>query len=96
MATTIKLTRALWIIPVAIITSFVFKTRGQRISIPWFIFLFVAAMLANTYLLSGVPTVGEAVNGLARKGLTLTMFFIGASLSLDTLRQVGLKPLVQG
>ena len=49
-------------------------------------------MLANTYLLPGVPTVGEAVNGLARKGLTLTMFFIGASLSLDTLRQVGLKP----
>ena len=96
VATTIKLTRALWIIPVAIITSFVFKTRGQRISIPWFIFLFVAAMLANTYLLPGVPTVGEAVNGLARKGLTLTMFFIGASLSLDTLRQVGLKPLVQG
>ena len=96
VATTIKLTRALWIIPVAIITSFVFKTRGQRISIPWFIFLFVAAMLANTYLLSGVPAVGEAVNGLARKGLTLTMFFIGASLSLDTLRQVGLKPLVQG
>ena len=96
VATTIKLTRALWIIPVAIITSFVFKTRGQRISIPWFIFLFVAAMLANTYLLPGVPAVGEAVNGLARKGLTLTMFFIGASLSLDTLRQVGLKPLVQG
>ena len=96
VATTIKLTRALWIIPVAIITSFVFKTRGQRISIPWFIFLFVAAMLANTYLLSGVPAVGEAVNGLARKGLTLTMFFIGASLSLDTLRLVGLKPLVQG
>ena len=96
VATTIKLTRALWIIPVAIITSFVFKTRGQRISIPWFIFLFVAAMLVNTYLLPGVPAVGEAVNGLARKGLTLTMFFIGASLSLDTLRQVGLKPLVQG
>ena len=96
VATTIKLTRALWIIPVAIITSFVFKARGQRISIPWFIFLFVAAMLANTYLLPGVPAVGEAVNGLARKGLTMTMFFIGASLSLDTLRQVGLKPLVQG
>ena len=96
VATTIKLTRALWIIPVAIITSFVFKTRGQRISIPWFMFLFVAAMLVNTYLLPGVPAVGEAVNGLARKGLTLTMFFIGASLSLDTLRQVGLKPLVQG
>ena len=96
VATTIKLTRALWIIPVAIITSFVFKTRGQRISIPWFIFLFVAAMLVNTYLLPGVPAVGEAVNGLARKGLTLTMFFIGASLSLDTLRQVGLKLLVQG
>lgn len=96
IATTIKLTRALWIIPVAFLTSFVFKNRGQKISIPWFIFFFVLAMIINTYFLGNLPELGQAINGLARKTLTITMFFIGASLSLDVLRSVGLKPLVQG
>ena len=96
IATTIKLTRALWIIPLALITSFVFKSKGQKISIPWFIFFFILAMIANTYLLNGVPQLGAAINGIARKTLTITMFFIGASLSLDVLRSVGVKPLIQG
>lgn len=96
VATTIKLTRALWIIPVAFATSFLFKSKGQKISIPWFIFYFVLAMVVNTYLLDGVPQLGAAINGIARKTLTITMFFIGASLSLDVLKTVGIKPLVQG
>lgn len=95
-ATTIKLTRALWIIPVALITSLIFRTKGQKITIPWFIFMFIGAMLINTYLLKSVPEIGNAINGLARKALTITMFFIGASLSADTLKQVGIKPFVQG
>lgn len=99
IATTIKLTRALWIIPVAILTSFLFKTKGQKISIPWFILFFVVAMVINTYVLSlsefGVAA-GQFINSLARKALTLTLFFIGASLSTKTLRTVGIKPLVQG
>ena len=96
VATTIKLTRALWIIPMAFATSFIFKSKGQKISIPWFIFFFILAMIANTYLLNGVPQLGAAINGIARKTLTITMFFIGASLSLDVLRSVGVKPLIQG
>lgn len=96
VATTIKLTRALWIIPMAFATSFIFKSKGQKISIPWFIFFFVLAMIVNTYLLSSVPELGSAINGLARKTLTITMFFIGASLSMDVVRSVGLKPLIQG
>ena len=96
VATTIKLTRALWIIPMAFATSFIFKSKGQKISIPWFIFFFILAMIANTYLLNGVPQLGAAINGIARKRLTITMFFIGASLSLDVLRSVGVKPLIQG
>ena len=96
VATTIKLTRALWIIPMAFATSFIFKSKGQKISIPWFIFFFVLAMIVNTYLLGSVPEVGAAINGLARKTLTITMFFIGASLSIDVVKSVGLKPLVQG
>ena len=96
VATTIKLTRALWIIPMAFATSFIFKSKGQKISIPWFIFFFVLAMVVNTYLLDGVPQLGAAINGIARKTLTITMFFIGASLSLDVLKAVGIKPLLQG
>ena len=96
VATTIKLTRALWIIPMAFATSFIFKNKGQKISIPWFIFFFVLAMIVNTYLLGSVPELGSAINGLARKTLTITMFFIGASLSIDVVRSVGLKPLIQG
>ena len=96
VATTIKLTRALWIIPVALFTAVIFRSKGKKLTIPWFIFWFVVAMVVNTYLLDSVPQVGEVINGVARKFLTLTMFFIGASLSVDVLRQVGVKPLLQG
>lgn len=96
VATTIKLTRALWIIPLAIVTSFIFKGSGKKISIPWFILFFVLAILVNTYLLGGVPQVGHIISVFARKSLTITLFFIGASLSMDVLKQVGVKPLIQG
>ena len=96
VATTIKLTRALWIIPLALVTSFIFKGKDRKISIPWFILWFIVAMLINTYALDDVPEVGKAISGLARKGLIITMFFIGASLSTDVLKAVGIKPLVQG
>ena len=88
--------RALWIIPLALATSFIFKSKGKKVSIPWFILWFIVAILINTYLLDSVPQVGKAISGLARKGLIITMFFIGASLSTDVLKAVGVKPLVQG
>jgi uncharacterized integral membrane protein (TIGR00698 family) len=96
VATTIKLTRALWIIPLALATSVIFKNGGKKINIPWFILWFVVAILINTYLLDSVPEVGKTIAGLARKGLIVTMFFIGASLSTDVLKAVGIKPLLQG
>lgn len=96
VATTIKLTRALWIIPVAFLTSFIFRTKGSKVNIPWFILFFVLAMVANTYLLCDYPQIGTVVSGISRKCLTITMFFIGASLSPSILKSVGVKPLVQG
>ena len=96
VATTIKLTRALWIIPLALATSFLFKNKDGKITIPWFILYFVIAILLNTFVLDSVPEVGKVISGIARKCLTLTMFFIGASLSIDTIRTVGIKPLIQG
>ena len=96
VATTIKLTRALWIIPLALATSFMFKSKDRKITIPWFILYFIIAILLNTFVLDSVPEFGTFISGLARKCLTLTMFFIGASLSTDVLRSVGIKPLIQG
>lgn len=96
VATTIKLTRALWIIPLALATSFIFKSQDRKITIPWFILYFIIAILLNTFVLDSIPAFGSTVSGLARKCLTLTMFFIGASLSTDVLRTVGVKPLIQG
>ncbi len=96
IATTIKLTRALWIVPLALVTSVIFRSKGRGISIPLFIIFFVITMLINTYLLTSVPEIGNFINGIARKLLTLTMFFIGASLSRDVLRIVGIRPLFQG
>ena len=96
VATTIKLTRALWIIPLAIVLALLFKNKQQKVYIPWFILWFIVAMLLNTYLLENVPEVGIFISGIARKCLILTMFFIGASLSVDKIKSVGVKPLKLG
>lgn len=96
VATTIKLTRALWIIPLALVTSLIFRSDGKKITIPWFILFFIVAMLINTYLLTDYPEVGKLIADIARKGLIITMFFIGASLSVDVIKSVGIRPLLQG
>lgn len=95
IATLIKCTRALWIIPLALITTLIFKEKNSKIYIPWFIFLFVLAMVANTYIALPSQLTGSLV-WLAKKGLTVTLFLIGSGLSVDVLRSVGIKPMVQG
>lgn len=95
VATTVKLARALWIIPVAFLSTFIFKTKGGKIKIPYFIGLFVLAMIVNTY----VPFVNQYSHYLtdfAKAGLTLTLFLIGCGLSRKVLQSVGFKPLIQG
>lgn len=92
-ATLIKLTRALWIIPLALVTMYIFRERDSKISIPWFIFIFIAAMIVNTYI-SLPQWFVDAMVWVARRGMVVTLFMIGASLSLSTIRQVGVKPLM--
>ena len=95
VATTVKLTRALWIIPLSIFTTFYFKSKGDKLYIPWFILFFIIAMLLNTYL--NIPTkVTSSIVAVSRQCLTLTLFFIGAGLSRNTLKNVGSKPLLLG
>ena len=95
VATTVKLTRALWIIPLSIFTTFYFKSKGDKLYIPWFILFFIIAMLLNTYLY--IPTkITSSIVAVSRQCLTLTLFFIGAGLSRNTLKNVGSKPLLLG
>lgn len=95
VATTVKLARALWIIPISILTAFLFKSKNAKIKIPYFIGLFILAMLVNTYIPSTAIFASHIV-GIAKIGLTITLFLIGATLNFATLKTVGVKPLLQG
>jgi uncharacterized membrane protein YadS len=97
IATTVKLARALWIAPVALLFSFVYRSKKAKIVIPWFIFLFLLATVIRTYTpFEFPPSIFDSLVLLAKAGLTITLFLIGASLSRETLTKVGVKPLVQG
>lgn len=92
VATTVKLARALWIIPVSLITMFIFKNKETKIKIPWFIGWFIVAIVLNTYF-PVFETVSITITNIAKSGLNLTLFFIGSSLSIETLKTIGIKPL---
>lgn len=95
IATTVKLARALWIIPLALITTLFFKDGSQKIKIPYFIGFFILAMLVNTYV-PNIENFSAVIVKIAKAGLILTLFFIGAGLSIKTIKSVGAKPLIQG
>lgn len=95
VATTVKLTRALWILPVAFLSSFIFKSKSDKVYIPWFIFLFILTMVANTFL-SLPNSLTNSIVWIAHKGLTITLFMIGNSLTQDVLKKVGIRPMIQG
>lgn len=95
IATTVKLARALWIIPISLLTAFIFKNKSQKIKIPYFIGLFILAMLFNSYV-PQTATISPIIVNIAKIGLTITLFLIGATLNINTLKAVGVKPLLQG
>ena len=95
IATTVKLARALWIIPLGFLSSFIFKTKGSKVKIPYFIFLFILAIILSTY----VPFIEDykgIIVEIAKKGLTLTLFLIGCGLNRSLIINAGLKPIIQG
>lgn len=101
VATTVKLARALWIAPIALMFAFLYRRRDPaskaKVSVPWFIFLFVAAAAVRTYAPSVLPSsFFESLVNLAKTGMTVTLFLIGSSLSRSTLKAVGARPLIQG
>lgn len=95
VATTVKLTRALWIIPLSVFSTFYFKSREEKIRIPWFILLFVLSMTVNSYV--AIPAMlSHTIVLLSKKMLVVTLFFIGGGISRATLKAVGTKPLLLG
>lgn len=101
-ATTVKLTRALWIIPVAIVTSLFFKTsKSKKISIPWFIAFFILAIIVKHYglKLCNDPRLLETfshLSWLGHKGLIVALFFIGTSISITNFKKAGRNLLLLG
>ncbi|MFD2717682.1 YeiH family protein [Hymenobacter monticola] len=95
VATTVKLARALWIIPVSLGTALAFKQPGVKVKIPYFILGFIAAMLLNAFV-PAIRPLAPFMTHLAKIGLTVTLFFIGAGLSTAAVRAVGVRPFVLG
>ena len=100
VGTTVKLARALWIVPISLLAAVYMARTGHsqgrlKVKVPWFIFLFCLAAAAATYFPRFAAQYGT-LNHLGKAGLTATLFLIGTSLSKNTLQQVGVRPFLQG
>jgi len=101
VGTTVKLARALWIVPVSLLTAGYMARVGMgrkgtaKVKMPWFIVFFLLAAVANMYL-TQMHGVFAGLSHLGKVGLTATLFLIGTGLSKQTLRQVGVRPFLQG
>ena len=93
-ATTVKLARALWIIPISFMLSFLNKSGG-KVKIPYFIGFFILAILVNSYF----PAIKEVTNyvvDFSKSSLKVALFLIGTGLSFQNLKNIGIKPLLLG
>ncbi|MCZ4318160.1 putative sulfate exporter family transporter [Aequorivita viscosa] len=95
VATTVKLARALWIIPLSILSVFLFKGKGKSVKIPYFISFFILAIILNSYL--PIPEfLTTGITSVSKSLLVLTLFLIGAGLSVDKIKSAGFKPMILG
>lgn len=94
-ATTIKLERALWIIPLSVLSIYLFSGKSGKIKIPYFIPLFVLAMLVNTYI-PGIHNASGVIVLISKTGLKITLFLIGAGLNRELITSVGIRPMIHG
>lgn len=92
IATTVKLSRTLWIIPLSIFSMVLFKTKGEKIKVPYFIVLFIIAILINSYQILPEATTGFIVL-LSKRLLLLTLFLVGSTISTKDLKSTGVKPI---
>ena len=94
IGTAVKLTRALWIVPLALLTAFFTKSKA-RVKLPWFILFFCLAALAKGTFSSFSPLFGMLTQA-GHIGLALTLFLIGTSISMQTIRRAGGRVMAQG
>ncbi len=94
-ATTVKLIRALWIIPLSIVIVLLNKSNKNKIKIPWFIFLFVCAIIFANYFPT-LETTYVTCTWLGKRGMVIALFLIGSNISLDQIKQSGAKSFVLG
>ena len=93
IATTVKLSRTLWIIPLSIFSMFLFKTKGQKIKVPYFILLFILAIMINSY--DVLPTIITSnIVLLSKRLLVVTLFLVGSTISIADVKQTGFKPII--
>ncbi len=95
IATTVKLARALWIIPVVILTSIIFKNKNSTWNFPWFILFFVIASVMNSYLKLPSELTTDIVT-VAKTGFCITLYLIGTGISIGAMKKVGARPMLQG
>lgn len=97
VATTVKLTRTLWIIPLSFIVLFLNRKENKtnKIKIPWFILYFVIAIVI-AYFLPQYQETYNHINWLGKKGMVLALFLIGTSFSIEDLKTAGLKSFLLG
>ena len=95
VATSVKLARVLWIIPMSVITLVLFKPKGGRVKIPWFILVFLGIVCLNS-LVSIPSVIGENIVVISKKFLIVSLFLVGSGLPLKNLKTLGWKPMVFG
>ncbi|MGJ5642878.1 YeiH family protein [Formosa sp. S-31] len=93
IATTVKLSRTLWIIPLSALSMILFKSKGQGIKFPFFILFFIIAIFANSYQI--LPqSFSNSIVLLSKHLLVATLFLVGSTLSLNDIKQTGIKPML--
>lgn len=95
IATTLKLSRALWIVPVTFVSALIFRNDQRKLTIPYFILFYCIAILISDYF-PQFETVYHGIFSIAKQALVVCLFLIGCSISLDKLKSSGLKPMLLG
>lgn len=105
VGTTIKLARAVWIIPLTFFLSWAFRNirknnnSEQKVKRPWFILGFILSSCLFSFLTSNYPNlvfVRDGVEWIGKKGLVITLFFIGLNINLKSIKEMGFRPAILG
>jgi uncharacterized integral membrane protein (TIGR00698 family) len=95
IATTLKLARALWIIPVAFISALLFKGDNKKITVPSFILFYCLSILV-AYYLPQFASLYEIIFSVSKRFLVLSLFLIGSAISFNKIKSAGAKPMILG